>query len=133
MAKVVIDTCIWSDFMRKKKPDPIIQEKVSTLLRHLDAIIIGPVRQELLSGISDENKFLKVRKAIAEWPDSLLVTADYELAAEYANACRRKGIQGSPVDFLICAYAVRHGCEIFSVDKDFARYAQVLPVSMYQV
>ena len=133
MAKVVVDTCVWSEVFRRKVPDKMIEGKLVELLRAMDAVVLGAIRQELLSGISDQNKFLDIKGRMSVLPDSILITADYELAAEYANACRRKGIQGSPVDFLICAYAARHGCEIFSVDRDFARYAQVLPISMYQM
>jgi predicted nucleic acid-binding protein len=45
--------------------------------------------------------------------------SDYERAAHVFNACRRKGIQGSNIDFLICAVAHRHAMPIFTLDRDF--------------
>jgi predicted nucleic acid-binding protein len=45
--------------------------------------------------------------------------------------CRKKGIQGSHIDFLICAVAELHEMSIFTLDKDFIRYATVLPIKLY--
>jgi predicted nucleic acid-binding protein len=34
------------------------------------------------------------------------------------------------VDMLICAAAVRHDVAVFTVDRDFERYARALPVRL---
>jgi predicted nucleic acid-binding protein len=47
---------------------------------------------------------------------------DYELAAEFFNICRSKGIQGSNTDFLICAVAHRRSYSILSTDNDFQNF-----------
>ena len=93
--------------------------------------IIGPIRQEILSGIREQAKFEQVRAALRHFPDLALQTDDFETAAGYFNFCRKRGVQGSMTDFLICAVAVRHELEIFTTDGDFAHYRKHLPISLY--
>lgn len=93
--------------------------------------MIGPIRQELLSGISNDAKFTDLKERMSFLADVPIVTADYELAAKYSNMCRRKGIQGSSIDFLICAVAVRNDFVIYTVDKDFEHYQAVLPIVLF--
>jgi hypothetical protein len=47
-------------------------------------------------------------------PHVKIKPADYELAAEYYNTCMGNGIQGSQIDFLICALSVRNKFEIYT-------------------
>ena len=131
MSKVLVDTCIWSEVLRRKNPNPTICENLAKLLRDLQAVLIGPVRQEILSGISDDEKFVNLKKILSCLPDAPIETMDYELAAQYSNICRRSGIQGSAVDFLICAVAVRNNFIIYTVDKDFEHYRVVLPIALW--
>ena len=131
MSKVLVDTCIWSEVLRRRNPNPTICENLAKLLRDLQAVLIGPVRQEILSGISDDEKFVKLKKILSCLPDAPIETMDYELAAQYSNVCRRSGIQGSAVDFLICAVAVKNNFIIYTVDKDFEHYRVVLPIALW--
>jgi predicted nucleic acid-binding protein len=52
-------------------------------------------------------------------------------AASFFNRCRRKGIQGSNTDFLICAAAHRHEVPIFTTDLDFPRFEKILPIALF--
>jgi len=93
--------------------------------------MIGLIRQELLSGVKDAGQFDVLREHLRAFPDVPLDTADHEEAASYFNHCRSKGVQGSSIDFLICAVAARRGFAILTTDADFARYAQHLPIQLY--
>jgi len=56
--KVLVDTCIWSHALRSKKPEFESQVKsLETLIANRRVLIIGAIRQEILSGYSDLNKF----------------------------------------------------------------------------
>jgi hypothetical protein len=56
--KVLIDTCIWSHALRSKRPEFEAQVKIlETLIADQRVLIIGAIRQEILSGYSDLNKF----------------------------------------------------------------------------
>ena len=56
----------------------------------------------------------------------------YECAARFFNQCRARGVQGSHIDFLICALADKHQVPIFTLDADFARYAKVCGVDLHR-
>jgi len=87
--------------------------------------------QEVLSGISDRNKFYEIKDKMLLFSDYIIKTDDYEFAAECSNECRRNGIQGSHTDFLICAMAIKNGWEIFTEDGDFLEYEKYIPIKMY--
>lgn len=44
---------------------------------------------------------------------------------------RKKGIQGSNTDFLICAISSRHEMPILTTDKDFTNFQSVFPVLLH--
>ncbi|MDR1215663.1 MAG: PIN domain-containing protein [Treponema sp.] len=134
--KILIDTPIWSAAFRRKKiksEDKNIVDSLKYLIDEFMEVIIGPIRQELLSGISDEVIFNDLREKMKGFNDFPIGTTDYELAAEYSNICRRNGIQGSNTDFLICAIAVRNNFEIFTMDDDFNQYKKYLPMKLFAI
>ncbi|MDR1305942.1 MAG: PIN domain-containing protein [Treponema sp.] len=123
--KILIDTPIWSKALRRKKiisEDKDIVNSLKYLINDFMAVLIGPIRQEILSGIPDENIFDDLKGKMSGFSDFPIETTDYELAAEYSNICRRNGVQGSNTDFLICSVAVRNNFEIFTTDDDFNHY-----------
>ena len=67
-------------------------------------------------------------KAFEDYP---IILTDYELAAEYYNKCRKNGVQGSHIDFLICAVAKRNEMAIFTGDNDFQSYSGVLELNLH--
>lgn len=95
------------------------------------AHIIGPIRQEILSGIREPAQYEKLRDALRAFPDLELTSADYERAAELFNLCRRNGIQGSNTDFLICAVAERLDLAILTTDQDFRLFQAHIPLTFY--
>lgn len=135
---VLVDTPIWSLALRRRhgvlKPEEQrLTAALAELIREGRAQLIGAIQQELLSGLSDEKQFEKLRGSLRAFEDSRLETADYEHAAHMHNECRRLGIAGSPTDFLICSAAFRRNWEIFTSDHDFERYARALPVRLFAV
>ena len=133
--KILVDTSVWSLAFRKQPKTEgqqgIINE-LADLIKDLRAAMIGPIRQELLSGIVDENKFNQLRQKLRVFDDEKLELEHYELAAFFFNQCRRHGIQGSHIDFLICAVGFKNHYPVFTLDKDFERYQKVLAVKLYR-
>ncbi len=132
---VLVDTTIWSLALRRrsrKAADELLVGELAELIRELRAVIIGPIRQEILSGISEETQFEHVRKHLAPFDELPIKAEDHEEAARAFNTCRRKGIQGSQIDFLICALSLRYNAPVFTTDKDFLGYSQHLGLSIYQ-
>ena len=128
--KVLVDTCVWSQALRHKNPNPEIIAQLSDLVNDGRVSIIGLIRQEILSGISNAKQFHRLKKILGSFEDIPLSTQHFEQAAEFSNMCRKKGIQGSTVDFLICAVAHLEDLEIFTTDSDFENYSKFLPVTL---
>ena len=128
--KVLVDTCIWSGVLRHKNPDSELTNKLKDLITDGRVSIIGPIRQEILSGISNVRQFQKLKKILSSFDDIPLETGHFEKAAEFSNICRRKGIQGSTIDFLICAVAHLENLRIFTTDSDFENYSKSLPIEL---
>lgn len=128
---VLIDTCVWSLVLRRTQPRVDLSLELQTLVADGRAAIIGPIRQELLSGIREKRHFDALRRNLESFPDVELGSADYERAAEYFNHARSFGVQGSNTDFLICAVAVDRELSVFTVDEDFGRYAELFPLSLH--
>jgi predicted nucleic acid-binding protein len=129
---VLVDTSIWSLALRKGSPkNDIVILELSELIKELRVRLIGPVRQELLSGIRSEAQFEKLKSYLSAFTDLRLESDDYEQAAEFFNTCRRNGIQGSNTDFLICSVACRRDLEIFTYDNDFLEFQKHVPIALY--
>ena len=135
---ILVDTPVWSLALRRKPTDLSARERVlrqalQELIQNGRAQIAGPVRQELLSGMREEAGFRRLRDYLRAFDDPQLRAEDYEEAARMNNACRARGIAGSPVDFLICALAHLRNWQVFTTDRDFARYRKILPVTLFSV
>jgi len=131
--RVLIDTSIWSLALRRT--GHIHNQETVELKRLITshvAEIIGPIRQEILSGVRDQSQFDMVESRLASFPDLPLQSEDYVTAAKFFNVCRSKGIQGSNTDFLICAVAVRHDFAVFTTDGDFHQFAKCLPIMIHE-
>ncbi len=130
---VLVDTSIWSLVLRRRRTDINPEERKlferwESLVRKGQAAIIGPIRQEVLSGIRSMNQFEKLRERLDAFDDLPISKADHVEAARLFNRLRGRGITGSPIDLLICAVARRLRIEIFSLDEDFGIYARHLPL-----
>jgi hypothetical protein len=133
---VLVDTPVWSLALRRKHRDLNAHEQRLTqvlqdLIQEGRARLVGPVRQELLSGIREEERFQKLRNYLHAFDEPGLEPEDYEEAAHMNNQCRTRGVTGSAIDFLICSAAHRRHWQIFTTDRDFAHYAKVLPMNLY--
>ncbi len=130
---VLVDTSVWSLALRRpSKPAHPCAEELVELVREGRVVMMGAIRQELLSGVRDAKQFATLRDRLRAFPDLILETEDFEQAAEFYNRCRARGIQGSTIDFLICAVAVRRELSILTTDADFTRYARALPLQLHE-
>ena len=130
--KVLVDTSIWSLALRRGTPkEHELIKEFRDLIRDFRVQIIGPIRQEVLSGIKSQKQFETLKSYLSAFPDLPLETSNYEKAAEFFNINRKHGIQGSNTDFLICAVAYERDLEIFTTDKDFADFQQYIPIKLY--
>jgi predicted nucleic acid-binding protein len=131
---VLIDTCVWSLALRRRAVDhesPDVRE-LRQLIEDGSALIIGPIRQELLSGVKSGDQYDRLRLHLRAFPDLALEIEDYERAAEHFTAMRGRGIQGSNTDFLICAVCERRDLPLLTTDKDFELFAEHIPIILHR-
>ncbi len=130
--KVLVDTSVWSLALRRRKTAKLSDEELRLQNALLEAIrdgrvmMIGPIRQELLSGIKEPVQFGKLKSALEPYRDEELETVDCEEAARFYNACRSKGIECGPIDILICAVAVRRNWKVLANDMILSKCLQIV-------
>ncbi|MFZ0392750.1 MAG: PIN domain-containing protein [Terracidiphilus sp.] len=130
--KIIVDTCVWSLAFRRRSA-ALLSESETALVAQLrsaiqskEAAIIGPIRQEILSGIRDKAKFALTRGLLDPFPDEEIVAADYVESARLFNFCRDHGVECGPVDILLCAIAIRMKFEILTNDADILRCIETM-------
>ena len=128
---VIVDSDVWSEAFRRKGKESLSVLELRNLVNEGEVIMIGPIRQETLSGIKEPERYEKIRDALRAFPGQRIEEPIYEMAASFYNLCRSKGVQGSHTDFLICACAVKWKASILTKDKDFTRYAKYTPIELY--
>ena len=134
--RVLVDTTIWSLALRRRpagrNPEETrLVETWEEFVADGRIVLLGLIRQEILSGIASESQFERLRDALAAFPDEVIMTADHVRAAGQFNRCPTARVAGSPVDFLICAVAERLAVPIFTTDRDFGRFARHVPIRLF--
>src|SRR5574344_356154 len=135
MKFILVDTSVWSMAFRKKKLLPDEQKLIDyliSLIRNRYVIMIGPIQQKILSGITDDNTFYELKNNLESFSDFEVTTEDYETAAEYFNLCRKHGIQGSHTDYLLCSVAESNNFKILTLDKDFLSYKKYIDIEIVE-
>jgi predicted nucleic acid-binding protein len=132
--KIIVDTSIWSLALRRnnQSQEACVQELYRLIQEH-QVQMIGPIRQEILSGIRSESQFRKLQKHLENFPDASVFTEDFVTAAKYFNTCRAKGVQGSNTDFIICAVANRLKFPIFTTDNDFMNFSMHIKIVLHKI
>ena len=134
MRKVLIDTNIWSAFLRRNNPaDSIMKKNFFDIVESSRASIIGPIRQEILSGIREIEKFQRLREYLEAFEDEEVTTDDYVEAARIRNLCAANGIAICSIDMTIVAFVKSRNYELYTRDGDFTNnYRKVIDLNIYQ-
>ena len=131
--KVIVDTCVWSLALRRSATAANAEiDELKKLIKNQSVVMLGCIRQELLSGVREIAQYEHLRERLSAFPNQILNENCYELAAKMFNNCRAKGVQGSNTDFLICAAAQLNQLAIYTTDQDFKHYQKILGISLYQ-
>ena len=121
MIKLLIDTSVWSEALRRKEKSINSSE---TLVRRIienndEIIIVGIILQEILSGITNEKLFLEILNILNDFSYVEITKEDYIHAAELRNKCKQRGITAGSFDFLIASVAIRNKLMLVTYDNDF--------------
>ena len=130
--KLLVDTCVWSLALRRRataKMSAVEQQTVAQLREAIQdrrVAIIGPIRQEVLSGIRDKTQFARTAELLEPFRDEEILASDYIEAARLFNLCRGRGVQCGPIDMLLLAVGVRIGLVILTDDQGMKRCMEIL-------
>jgi hypothetical protein len=131
--KVLVDTSVWSLALRRSSPqDSAHVRELTELISELRVQMVGPVRQELLSGIRHQKQFESLRDHLRPFPDLIIEREEYEYAAEIFNTLRSKGVQASNTDILLCSTSIRRKMPFFTIDNDFIHIAKHILLELHQ-
>lgn len=125
--KTIVDSCVWSLALRRRNTaqfSEVAQHAVAQLrdlIQSRSAALIGAIRQEVLSGISDDARFLKTRDLLEPFRDEEAIPIDHIEAARLFNRCRKQGIECGPIDMLICAVSIRLNYKVLTNDRGLLR------------
>ena len=124
---LVVDTSVWSLVLRRPRVDEN-NSYVQAFRHHVEhenaLFLIGNILQELLDGVKTQQAFTTLNKLLTPFPLLDLTRDTYVYAAQLRNACRAKGIQAGPIDFLISAVCIEYGFPILTADHDFSNIAK---------
>ena len=130
--KLLVDTSLWSLALRRR-PSAVLSAAEKRLTGILTEAIsdgrvamIGPIRQELLSGVKEQAQFNRLRSSLVAFRDEGIATVDYQEAARLYNLCRSRGVECGPVDILICALAWRRKWDVLANDSLMKRCVAVI-------
>ncbi len=85
--KILVDASVWSLAFRRRAPAHPSVDELRRLITAGRAAIIGPIRQEVLSGIRDTKMFERLPDRLSAFPDETVTAEDSEQAADFFNTC----------------------------------------------
>jgi predicted nucleic acid-binding protein len=119
--KVLVDTSVWSEALRRK--DNSIKSE-ETFIYHLvtndeGIVLTGIILQEILSGIKSNKLFQDIQNTLRDFNFVEPRIEDYIYAAELKNNLMKKGINAGSIDFLIASIAINNDLYLATYDNDF--------------
>ena len=130
--KILVDTSVWSLSLGRKNKTAFSDDERRMAASLTEAVqdgrvaMIGPIRQEIMSGVKDSDQFERLRSALEAFEDEPITTRHYEEAARLFNLCRSRGVECGPVDILICAVAAANHWSILTNDAGLKRCIEVV-------
>jgi len=98
---VIVDTTVWSLALRRRREQLSSSEQDlvvewENLAASDRAVLVGPIRQEVLSGIRDEKVFTALQARLSHFRSLEILPGDYDQADCLEDAAGRRRSQRSP-------------------------------------
>jgi len=129
--RVLVDSSVWIDFF-SASPGPAGQLLRQWIADAQPVLIAGVVITEILQGLTRDVE--TIERFLSQWemlePQGI---ATYIRAANLFRLGRSRGLPLTTVDVLIAGIALDHKVELFTLDRDFARLARFVPLSIHRL
>lgn len=115
---ILIDTSAWIEFFRRKG-NPLVKQRIATLITANEAAYSCPVVFELISGALDQ-ELPAISKGLSFATRIQLSPSDWDMAAHSARTLRKAGVTVPPDDLLIATVGFERSIPIMCRDKHFS-------------
>ncbi len=128
---ILVDTSVWVEFDRAT--GSLSDLRLTELIGETSEIAVTePVIMEVASGARTTEREWQLRRLLARFRllpfDSIL---DFDGAIHVYRTCRAAAVTPRGlIDCMIAAVAARHGASILAHDRDFARVANVMAITL---
>jgi len=120
--RVVVDTSVWIDYLRGRSAR--VRELLDELIDDDRVALAIPVRIELLGGAGRQGA-ARLARILDAIPTYHPVPATWATMERWAIDAASRGSSFGVGDLLIGAIAERGGMEVWSLDEDFDRMAEM--------
>jgi len=114
---IIVDSCVWIEFFRKRESDFTLH--LSGLLRERRVRMVGMVLAEILQRIKIPEEANLVRQSLERLPYLEMTRNVWEKAGEISASLRTKGITIPLSELIIAALALSEDQQIFTIDPHF--------------
>jgi hypothetical protein len=111
---ILPDLDIWLKAFSRSTAEPLVVLEFGRHLQDRRVVLVGWIRQGLLSRAADDRQFNRLEIALAAFPDLRVLTADHLLAARLARRMRDRGVTLGPWQALLWTLAERIGGSVWS-------------------
>jgi predicted nucleic acid-binding protein len=126
---ILVDSSVWIDFLTSS-PSSAGAELRRMIADAEPVALAGVIVTEILQGLKRDVS--RLEHYLSQWemlePKGF---STYREAAGIFRAARAKGVVVTTIDVLIAAIALEHGATLFTLDKDFARIANIISLPLY--
>ena len=98
-------------------PDPLVVNQVVASVEQRRLLLVGWVRQGLITRAQNSAAAERVARALAPFPELPITSGDHVAAAFLSQRLRRRGVAVQPAQALHWVMADRIGAQIWSLDS----------------
>jgi len=129
---ILVDSSVWISYYRpegKRRLKEVIKEAIS----HNLVVTNGLIIVEVLSGISKEQDYIRVKSHFEGFHYLPLTEEDFYEASLLGSSLRRNGLIVPPTDIIIALSAIKNQAMLYHSDRHFELIARYVPLRTRQL